>query len=85
MTDVPWTTLEPGTTEKVISVMLWRREPAARRIRPSSGDGGLDVVVPVGPGGLVDVDQINYVSGNLGAGHKVLFGRPTRGMARLSA
>lgn len=70
MTDVPWTTLEPGTTEKVISVMLCRRHPAARRIRPSRGDGGLDVVVPVGPGGQVDVDQIKYFSKNLGAGQK---------------
>lgn len=45
-----WTTIDPDTIERIIAVGLCRRRERARRIKPSQGDGGLDVLVPV-PGG----------------------------------
>lgn len=46
MTAIPWTVVDPETIERMIAVGLCRRHQHARRIRPSQGDGGLDVLVP---------------------------------------
>jgi len=47
MTAIPWTVVDPDTIERIIAVGLCRRYQHARRIKPSQGDGGLDVLVPV--------------------------------------
>lgn len=47
MSAIPWTVVDPDTIERMIAVGLCRRHKHARRIRPSQGDGGLDVLVPV--------------------------------------
>lgn len=47
MTAIPWTVVDPDTIERMIAVGLCRRHKQARRIKPSQGDGGLDVLVPV--------------------------------------
>ncbi|WP_329260836.1 hypothetical protein OG417_25155 [Actinoallomurus sp. NBC_01490] len=47
MTAIPWTVVDPDTIERMIAVGLCRRHKHARRIKPSQGDGGLDVLVPV--------------------------------------
>jgi hypothetical protein len=48
VTAIPWTVVDPDTIERMIAVGLCRRYQHARRIRPSQGDGGLDVLVPPG-------------------------------------
>lgn len=65
---VSWTTLEPGQTENVVAVLLCREHPAALRIRPSTGDGGIDVVEVTADGWIVY--QIKYFATNLTAGQK---------------
>lgn len=57
MTAIPWTVVDPDTIERIIAVGLCRRHQHARRIKPSQGDGGLDVLVPTGPGSF---DVENY-------------------------
>ncbi|TDP89780.1 hypothetical protein EDF62_3077 [Leucobacter luti] len=49
MTAIPWTLVDPDTIERMIAVGLCRRHQRARRVKPSQGDGGLDVLVPSGP------------------------------------
>ena len=44
MTRVAWETLQPSETETVVSVLLLLETPTAVRVRPSRGDGGLDVI-----------------------------------------
>lgn len=48
MTTISWTVVDPDTIERMIAVGLCRRYQHARRIKPSQGDGGLDVLVPAG-------------------------------------
>jgi hypothetical protein len=67
-TRVAWATLQPPETEHVISIMLCRENPSAMRIRPSRGDGGIDVVT-VTPAGWV-VDQIKYFAASLTSNQK---------------
>jgi hypothetical protein len=62
-TRVAWATLQPAETEHVISVMLCRQNPSAMRIRPSRGDGGIDVITDTDAGWAVD--QIKYFSASL--------------------
>src|SRR5512132_3986928 len=68
MTRVSWTTLHPSETEAVVSVMLLRESPNAMRVRPSIGDGGIDVIEVTPDGWLVD--QIKYFPTNLTSGQK---------------
>lgn len=66
-----WSQLEPTQCETLVSVLLLREFPDGVRIRPSRGDGGIDVLVPVDL--LVtkyDVYQIKYFWSNLGGGQK---------------
>ncbi|MFG3187078.1 hypothetical protein [Streptomyces nigra] len=65
---VPWTTLEPTQTENVVAVMLCREHPQAVRIRPSKGDGGIDVVEVTEDGWVVY--QIKYFPTNLTSNQK---------------
>jgi len=72
MSPVPWVTVAPELVEKIVAVMLSRENGRAQRIRPSRGDGGLDVVVPSGanlPGPVVDY-QVKYFATNLTAHQK---------------
>lgn len=62
-TRVAWATLQPAENEHLISVMLCRENPSAMRVRPSRGDGGIDVIT-LTPAGWV-VDQIKYFPGSL--------------------
>jgi hypothetical protein len=62
-TRVAWATLQPAETEHVVSVMLCRENPTAMRIRPSRGDGGIDVITATAGGWVVD--QIKYFSASL--------------------
>jgi hypothetical protein len=72
MPPVPWVTTSPELVEQIVAVMLSRENERARRIRPSKGDGGLDVVVPTGrklPGPAVDY-QVKYFATNLTTNQK---------------
>ncbi len=58
----------------VIAIMLLRERPRAAHMRPSSGDGGIDVITPQ-PFGPPIVDQIkSFASGALTAGRKKQIG-----------
>lgn len=59
MSAIPWTVVDPDTIERMIAVGLCRRHTQARRIKPSQGDGGLDVLVPVS-GGSSQLHVENY-------------------------
>lgn len=59
MTIVPWTVLEPGQTETIAGVLLGREHPQSVHLRPARGDGGIDILDPVGDG-RVDVYQVKY-------------------------
>jgi hypothetical protein len=55
--------MQPGDTENLISVLLCRENPSAVRVRPSRGDGGIDVLVETAQGWVVH--QIKYFFANL--------------------
>ena len=69
MVAVPWVTLEPGQTENLIGVMLGRELPHSVHLRPSRGDGGVDVLDRIDDG-TVDVYQIKYFATPLTDGRK---------------
>lgn len=46
MAKVEWSRLTGDECEGVLGVLLLRRHPHARRIRPSQGDRGVDVYAP---------------------------------------
>lgn len=46
MTEVTWLGKDGGLVESVVAVMLSRRYHRAVCIRPSVGDGGIDIQVP---------------------------------------
>ena len=63
MAKVEWSRLGGDECEGVLGVLLLRRHPRARRVRPSQGDRGVDVYVP-GPDGR-SVFQIKSFTGRL--------------------
>lgn len=63
MSRVEWTRRTPEEVESVIAFMLCREFPNAIRIRPSQGDGGIDIMVP-SPSG-VTIYQIKSFAQNL--------------------
>jgi hypothetical protein len=65
VTRVEWTRTEPGDIEHVVSMLLCRENPSAVRIRPSRGDGGIDVLAPSRDGIGVAVYQVKSFAGNL--------------------
>lgn len=69
MTAVAWATLEPGQTERIVGILLCRRNPGAQRIQPARGDGGLDVIVPT-QDGKFDNYQVKYFHSRLTSGQK---------------
>jgi hypothetical protein len=46
-TAIPWRELDGSRAEKFISILLLREYPDALRDRPTRGDDGMDVIVPV--------------------------------------
>jgi hypothetical protein len=62
---VPWVTTPPDLIEQIVAVLLGNKEPEAFRIRPSRGDGGLDVLVPTVRPGYFDVYQVKKFATNL--------------------
>ncbi|MGV9718940.1 hypothetical protein [Rhodococcus pyridinivorans] len=64
MSRVPWTRYEGDDIEAVAAMCICRENPSARRIRPSRGDGGIDVYVPLGDNHVV-VYQVKKFAGNL--------------------
>src|ERR1039457_5157975 len=69
MARVEWTRTEPGDIEQAVSMLLCRENLYAIRIRPSRGDGGIDVLTPSSEGGVA-VYQVKSFSSNLTAGQK---------------
>lgn len=65
---VEWSRLGGDQCENVLGVLLLRRHPRARRIRPSSGDRGVDVYVPTAEGWRVF--QIKSYTGALNSTRK---------------
>ena len=65
VTRVEWTRREPGEIEHLIAIMLCRENPSAIRIRPSRGDGGIDILVPHDDPRTVSVYQVKSFSENL--------------------
>ena len=78
MARVEWTRTEPGDIEQVVSMLLCRENPSAIRIRPSRGDGGIDVLAPSARGSGVAVYQVKSFSSNLTAGQKAQVERSFR-------
>ncbi|MFD9466913.1 restriction endonuclease [Streptomyces sp. NPDC060027] len=50
MSRVEWTRLSGDEVEEVVAVLLSRRHPDCVRIRPSRGDGGIDLLLPQSDG-----------------------------------
>ncbi|MFC1421300.1 hypothetical protein [Streptacidiphilus cavernicola] len=69
MTRVEWTRLSGDDVEEVVAIMVSRRHPQAVRIRPSRGDGGIDLLVPQ-PDGSHHVLQVKRFAQNLKANEK---------------
>jgi hypothetical protein len=67
---VEWTRIEPGDIEQVVAILLCRENPAAVRPRPSRGDGGIDILVPLDNAGTVAVYQVKSFKANLTSGQK---------------
>ncbi|WP_157187538.1 hypothetical protein [Nocardia vinacea] len=67
MARVPWAALGGDEIEAVVSNLLYNEHPRAKRIRPSQGDYGLDLIVPrLGDRGEVwDVYQVKKFALNL--------------------
>ena len=68
MARVEWSRRSGDEVESVIAIMLCREYPHARRIRPASGDDGIDVLVPVAGG--IEVYQVKKHALNLTGGQK---------------
>ena len=69
MSAVEWTRLSGEQVEELVAVLLCRKFPAATLVRPSKGDGGLDVLVPLSGGGD-EVYQVKKFASNLSAAQK---------------
>lgn len=70
MARVEWTRIEPGDIEQVVAILLCRENPAAVRPRPSRGDGGIDILVPLDGTDTVAVYQVKSFTSNLTRGQK---------------
>ncbi|MGQ4514762.1 restriction endonuclease [Streptomyces sp. DW26H14] len=70
MARVEWTRLSGDEVEEIVAILLSRENRRATRIRPSQGDGGIDVIVPDAEGVSHVVYQIKKFSQNLGSSEK---------------
>lgn len=69
MSLVEWTRLGGDQVEELTAILLCRKYPKAIRIRPSVGDGGIDLLVPNGSGAY-DVFQVKKFASNLSSSQK---------------
>lgn len=69
MARVEWTRLSGEEVEELVAVLLCRETPNATRIRPSRGDGGMDLVVPVSEN-TFEVYQVKKFASNLTSSQK---------------
>ncbi|MFJ2001616.1 restriction endonuclease [Streptomyces chartreusis] len=81
MARVEWTRLSGDEVEEVVAILLSRENQRATRIRPSQGDGGIDVIVPDGDGGSYTVYQIKKFSQNLATNEKVQISKSYKRLA----
>ncbi|MFD0300351.1 restriction endonuclease [Streptomyces sp. NPDC127123] len=65
MARVEWTRLSGDEVEEIVAILLSRENRRATRVRPSQGDGGIDVIVPDGDGDSYSVYQIKKFTQNL--------------------
>jgi hypothetical protein len=82
---VAWSLIEPGTVEQLVGIFICRENPRAMRIRPSQGDGGIDVLVPA-PGNpqTVVVYQVKCFHQNLTGGQKTQIEKSYRRVRRFA-
>jgi hypothetical protein len=66
MARVEWSRQSGDDVEAVLGILLCREHPTATRVKPSVGDGGIDVWVPEG-GDAATVYQIKKYTGNITA------------------
>lgn len=83
MARVEWSRLSGDETETVIAIMLCRRFPNAVRPKPSQGDGGVDLLVPVPDGSIIY--QIKAFTGNLTGSQKNQIKKSWNALAKYSA
>lgn len=69
MSRIPWERYGGDDVEAVVAIMLLRDIPQAQRIRPSKGDGGIDVLVPL-PDGRWEIYQVKGFAKSLNSSHK---------------
>ncbi len=69
MARVEWSRQSGDDIEAVLGILLCREHPTATRVKPSVGDGGIDVWVPEG-GDAATVYQIKKYTGNITATRK---------------
>ena len=69
MARVEWTRLSGEEVETLVAVLLCRKFPNAVRIRPSRGDGGIDLVVPASENAF-EVYQVKKFASNLASSQK---------------
>jgi hypothetical protein len=65
---VEWTRTAPDDIEQVLAVLVCREFPSAIRVRPSQGDGGIDILVPIENG--CEVYQVKSFTQTLTAKQK---------------
>jgi hypothetical protein len=68
MAKIEWTRTDPNDIEAVVGILLCREYVHATRIKPSQGDGGIDVLVPRSDGNLVY--QVKGFTENIGPTQK---------------
>ena len=68
MARVEWTRLSGEEVEDLVAVLLCLKSPNATRIRPSRGDGGIDLMVPIE--GTFEVYQVKKFASNLASSQK---------------
>lgn len=71
MARIEWAALGGDEAETVVSILLFNEHPHAKRIRPSRGDFGIDVLLPnPDDASCADVWQIKKFAANLNASQK---------------
>ncbi|GGI12530.1 hypothetical protein GCM10007377_01420 [Galliscardovia ingluviei] len=66
---IPWERISGDDVETIIAVFICRENPEAMRIRPSRGDGGIDLLCKRDDGSY-DVYQVKKFATNLSNSHK---------------
>ena len=81
---IEWTRLAADDVEQTVAILLARENPEAQRIRPSLGDGGIDVLVPATKPSTFDVYQVKCFSQNLTTSQKSQIRRSFERLVRWS-